>query len=126
MALKELNDFGNVCQARGCTASQEQSVDIRSENPILLYDQKHRNFQGTAIRPASSCRERRSRPRSARTRIGHRIRARRRQRDTQQSLEYTSKRESPVVMLTVWYRLNDFQRNDGEGKNRADEGGEAF
>lgn len=37
-----------------------------------------------------------------------------------------SERESPVVMLTVRYRLNDFQRNDGEHEGQGDEGGEEF
>lgn len=42
------------------------------------------------------------------------------------SLYRFSERESPVVMLTVRYRLNDFQRNEAENENRGDEGGDEF
>lgn len=42
------------------------------------------------------------------------------------SLYRYSERESPVVMLTVRYRLNDFRRNGGEGESPGEEGGEEF
>jgi len=35
-------------------------------------------------------------------------------------------RESPIVMLTLRYRLNDFRQNDRDGENQGEEGGDEF